>query len=77
MRHGFRDIETWHGAFPVFLMWRPAGSMSAAAAGADGGRSAAIDRASNSAASQQRDPAADMQQPHTERLVESTDRTHD
>ena len=78
LRHGFRDIETWHGAFPVFLMWRPAGSMSAAAAAcADGGQSAAIDRVGNSAASQQRDPAADIQQTHAERLVESTDRTHD
>lgn len=57
LRHGFRDIETWHGAFPVFLMWRPAGGASAAAAGADYSRSTRADGRGNNAASQQRNPA--------------------
>jgi hypothetical protein len=61
LRHGFRDLETWHGAFPVFLMWRPAGGAPAAAApaaDANFSRPAAAATPGNSAASQQQDPAA-------------------
>jgi hypothetical protein len=31
--HGFRDLDIWHGSFPLFLMWRPASSGPAADAG--------------------------------------------
>ena len=63
LRHGFVDIETWHGPFPVFLMWRPAGGASAAAAGtADAESSGAVAKAENSAASQQHGLAATGEQ---------------
>jgi hypothetical protein len=55
---GFLDIETWHGAFPVFLVWRPASSASAAAADANSSWPVAADGLGNSAASQQQDLAA-------------------
>ena len=58
LRHGFRDIETWHGAFPVFLMWRPADGAPAAAADANSRHPMAAGTPGNSAASQQQDPRA-------------------
>lgn len=41
LRRGFLDIETWHGGFPVFLMWRPAGGGAQAAEDDSGGMPAA------------------------------------
>ncbi len=71
LRHGFQDIETWHGAFPVFLMWRPAGG----AADANSKQPVAADGPGDSTASQQENLAVVSKQAHAERLVESIHRS--